>query len=167
MPHWFAEDGTIPELDQVISEEPRPGGDLNDALPELGFPETGSSRNESEPSEPDLAASRDGISVGVDRNDAPPQIDEPERKRAANISRKSSAEPEGAKSFAASRGPTAAPKRFVPIKVEPKTFFANERTFIQWFGAALLMVTLSMALLQVRACGAAPQRPPTKVLRLP
>ena len=31
-------------------------------------------------------------------------------------------------------------------KVEPKTYFANERTFIQWLGASILLVTLSIAL---------------------
>jgi len=34
-----------------------------------------------------------------------------------------------------------APK--VPARVEPKSYFANERTFIQWFSAALLLVTIS------------------------
>ena len=37
-------------------------------------------------------------------------------------------------------------KRMVPVKIEPKTFFANERTFIQWLGAAVLLVTLSVAM---------------------
>lgn len=30
-----------------------------------------------------------------------------------------------------------------PVKVEPKSFFANERTFIQWLSAALLLLTVS------------------------
>ena len=30
-----------------------------------------------------------------------------------------------------------------PVQVEPKTFFANERTFIQWISAALLLLTVS------------------------
>lgn len=30
-----------------------------------------------------------------------------------------------------------------PVVVEPKTFFANERTFIQWISAALLLLTVS------------------------
>ena len=32
------------------------------------------------------------------------------------------------------------------IKVEPKTFFANERTFIQWVSAAVLIFSLGVAL---------------------
>jgi uncharacterized membrane protein YidH (DUF202 family) len=43
-------------------------------------------------------------------------------------------------------GPPGAHKRMVPVKIEPKTFFANERTFIQWLGAAVLLVTLSVAM---------------------
>lgn len=31
-------------------------------------------------------------------------------------------------------------------KIEPKTFFANERTFIQWLSAALLLLSLSLAM---------------------
>lgn len=34
-----------------------------------------------------------------------------------------------------------------PVKIEPKTFFANERTFIQWLSASLLITTLSFALI--------------------
>ena len=34
-------------------------------------------------------------------------------------------------------------------KIEPKTFFANERTFIQWLSAAVLLVSLGLALLAV------------------
>jgi uncharacterized membrane protein YidH (DUF202 family) len=34
-----------------------------------------------------------------------------------------------------------------PARVEPKSFFANERTFIQWISAALLLVTISVLLL--------------------
>ena len=30
-----------------------------------------------------------------------------------------------------------------PVRVEPKSFFANERTFIQWISAALLLLTVS------------------------
>ena len=32
-------------------------------------------------------------------------------------------------------------------RIEPKTYFANERTFIQWLSSALLLVTLSLALI--------------------
>lgn len=34
----------------------------------------------------------------------------------------------------------------MPLKVEPKTFFANERTFIQWVSAAILILAMSTAL---------------------
>lgn len=40
--------------------------------------------------------------------------------------------------------------RLVPIKIEPKTFFANERTFIHWMTASVLLITLAMALLTVQ-----------------
>jgi hypothetical protein len=33
--------------------------------------------------------------------------------------------------------PTAIPQALVRTRVEPKTFFANERTFLQWCGASL------------------------------
>lgn len=32
------------------------------------------------------------------------------------------------------------------LRTEPKTFFANERTFIQWFNAAVIVVTLAISL---------------------
>lgn len=35
------------------------------------------------------------------------------------------------------------------VKVEPKTFFANERTFIQWLTAAILLLTLGSALIDL------------------
>lgn len=51
---------------------------------------------------------------------------------------------------------TVAPRTVA--KIEPKTFFANERTFIQWLSAATLLVTLSILLLgsdlnYARTCG--------------
>ena len=41
------------------------------------------------------------------------------------------------------------PPKYVPVKVEPKSFFANERTFIQWLSASLLMLTLGGALVNL------------------
>ena len=41
--------------------------------------------------------------------------------------------------------PRIAPKR--PARVEPKSYFANERTFIQWISASLLLVTVAVILL--------------------
>jgi uncharacterized membrane protein YidH (DUF202 family) len=38
----------------------------------------------------------------------------------------------------AKKEPTIAPRS--PARVEPKSFFANERTFIQWISAALLLM---------------------------
>jgi SPX domain protein involved in polyphosphate accumulation/uncharacterized membrane protein YidH (DUF202 family) len=35
------------------------------------------------------------------------------------------------------------------LKVEPKTFFANERTFLQWFNAGVLMFTVGLAALSL------------------
>eukprot|EP00977_Amphora_coffeiformis_P000354 scaffold98_cov172-Amphora_coffeaeformis.AAC.8 len=40
-----------------------------------------------------------------------------------------------------------APKK--AVRVEPKTYFANERTFVQWVSAALFLVTTSALLLEV------------------
>ena len=34
-----------------------------------------------------------------------------------------------------------------PVQGEPKTYFANERTFIQWISAALLLLTVSSIML--------------------
>lgn len=39
------------------------------------------------------------------------------------------------------------PTKQKKMKIEPKTFFANERTFIQWLGAALFLVTLASAMM--------------------
>lgn len=41
---------------------------------------------------------------------------------------------------------TAPAKRAVPIKVEPKTFFANERTMLQWLNMSTLILFTSLAL---------------------
>jgi uncharacterized membrane protein YidH (DUF202 family) len=42
-----------------------------------------------------------------------------------------------------------APSRVNRTRIEPKTYFANERTFIQWLSASLFLVTLAIALLEV------------------
>ena len=34
----------------------------------------------------------------------------------------------------------------VPLKVEPKTFFANERTFLTWFNSAVFVMSLGLAI---------------------
>ena len=49
-------------------------------------------------------------------------------------------------STSAASGLRIAPKQ--RVKVEPKTYFANERTFIQWISAALLLVTVALILLE-------------------
>jgi len=36
-----------------------------------------------------------------------------------------------------------------PIKIEPKTFFANERTFLQWFNAAIFIATAGLSLISI------------------
>eukprot|EP00937_MAST-01D_sp_MAST-1D-sp2_P003299 g3299.t1 len=36
-----------------------------------------------------------------------------------------------------------------PVRVEPKTYFANERTFIQWLSAAMLIMSIGMALIEM------------------
>jgi SPX domain protein involved in polyphosphate accumulation/uncharacterized membrane protein YidH (DUF202 family) len=46
-----------------------------------------------------------------------------------------------------SPSPSVASKR--PVRVEPKSYFANERTFIQWVSSALLLVTISVILLGI------------------
>lgn len=42
-----------------------------------------------------------------------------------------------------------AQKRFVPVKVEPKTFFANERTLLQWLSMSVLLLFAALALLSL------------------
>ena len=37
--------------------------------------------------------------------------------------------------------------RYVPVKVEPKTFFANERTLLQWLSMSVLLLFAALALL--------------------
>ena len=37
--------------------------------------------------------------------------------------------------------------RYVPVKVEPKTFFANERTLLQWLSMSALLLFAALALL--------------------
>ena len=38
-------------------------------------------------------------------------------------------------------------KVYQPIKIEPKTFFANERTFMNWLSHSVLLVTLSLGVM--------------------
>lgn len=39
--------------------------------------------------------------------------------------------------------------RFVPVKVEPKTFFANERTLLQWLSMSILLLFLALGLMAI------------------
>ena len=45
-------------------------------------------------------------------------------------------------------------RRMVPVKVEPKTFFANERTLLQWLSMSILLLFMSLALLSLDAAQA-------------
>jgi len=40
-----------------------------------------------------------------------------------------------------------------PMRIEPKTFFANERTFLQWFNASAFLASVGMALLGIGEWG--------------
>ena len=59
--------------------------------------------------------------------------------------------------------------RAVPMKVEPKTFFANERTFLHWLHMAVTIGSISAALLGFAATSdrcdphsqSVPPNPPT------
>jgi len=42
---------------------------------------------------------------------------------------------------------TSVVPRYVPVKVEPKTFFANERTLLQWLSMSVLLLFAALALL--------------------
>ena len=42
---------------------------------------------------------------------------------------------------------TSVALRYVPVKVEPKTFFANERTLLQWLSMSVLLLFAALALL--------------------
>ena len=35
------------------------------------------------------------------------------------------------------------------VRVEPKTFFANERTFIQWLSVGMLLMSVGIAIVEV------------------
>jgi len=48
---------------------------------------------------------------------------------------------------------------YVPVKVEPKTFFANERTLLQWLSMSVLLLFAALALLSGAAIGTAPIQP--------
>eukprot|EP01031_Cornospumella_fuschlensis_P026689 gene26689-32250_t len=42
--------------------------------------------------------------------------------------------------------PTAKPRK-VPVKIEPKVFFANERTFLAWLHMSITLASISIAIL--------------------
>lgn len=44
-------------------------------------------------------------------------------------------------------------QRHVPVKVEPKTFFANERTLLQWLSMSILLLFLALGLLAIESSG--------------
>eukprot|EP00276_Gloeochaete_wittrockiana_P002014 CAMPEP_0184671336 /NCGR_PEP_ID=MMETSP0308-20130426/85437_1 /TAXON_ID=38269 /ORGANISM="Gloeochaete witrockiana, Strain SAG 46.84" /LENGTH=985 /DNA_ID=CAMNT_0027118437 /DNA_START=121 /DNA_END=3075 /DNA_ORIENTATION=+ len=46
-----------------------------------------------------------------------------------------------------------------PIKIEPKTFFANERTFMNWLGFSVVLMTLGVALISLKHAGGASSSP--------
>eukprot|EP00741_Cyanophora_paradoxa_P003879 tig00000733_g3773.t1 len=41
----------------------------------------------------------------------------------------------------------------VPVKVEPKTFFANERTFMNWLAFSVVLMSLGVALISLKGSG--------------
>jgi len=52
-------------------------------------------------------------------------------------------------------GDTAADKRIcVPQKIDPKTFFANERTFLKWLSISVMIGLMSVTLLSFRSSDA-------------
>jgi uncharacterized membrane protein YidH (DUF202 family) len=48
----------------------------------------------------------------------------------------------------------SARRRYVPVKVEPKTFFANERTLLQWLSMSILLLFLGLGLLSIESSAA-------------
>ena len=59
---------------------------------------------------------------------------------------------EHAAAAGATGGPSARAAALVRTRVEPKTFFANERTFLSWLQISVLVMMIAFALLR---CGAA------------
>jgi uncharacterized membrane protein YidH (DUF202 family) len=59
---------------------------------------------------------------------------------------------------------TARRRRMVPIKVEPKTFFANERTLLQWLSMSILLLFMSLALLSLDTAPARASTPQFGIL---
>jgi len=49
------------------------------------------------------------------------------------------------------------PPRTVPMRIEPKTYFANERTFLAWLHTAVLIGTIGAGLVSVHMGNAAPR----------
>ena len=43
--------------------------------------------------------------------------------------------------------------RKIPIKVEPKVFFANERTFLSWMNMSVTLASISLAILSFGSSG--------------
>ena len=88
-----------------------------------------------------------------------------EKEQASTSETKTKAKP-GLWSFAALRSVVSKEKKQRPaassssnlavrsVKVEPKTFFANERTYLQWFSAATWIVSAAIVLLELSEQGA-------------
>eukprot|EP00727_Mastigamoeba_balamuthi_P014848 m51a1_g999 hypothetical protein (628) ;mRNA; f:559118-561238 len=70
------------------------------------------------------------------------------RESTRNGSTSSAARMEGGGGSGASRGPQGPEKRIaVPVRVEPKVFFANERTFLSWLHYSVFLGSSASALL--------------------
>lgn len=41
---------------------------------------------------------------------------------------------------------TSLPPLQIPVKVEPKVYFANERTFLSWMNMSVTLASISMAI---------------------
>ena len=52
--------------------------------------------------------------------------------------------------------------RTVPMRIEPKTFFANERTFLSWLHTAVLIGTIGAGLVSIHLGRARRRRPPSR-----
>jgi len=111
--------------------------------------------NEPEPSEMNLESGEVVIPAGADSNGLAVGRGAIVRRKKSHKVNQVAPEKMIAAEAAGSRQSVVAVKKtnLVRAKVEPKTFFANERTFIQWLSAALLLVTLSSAIMTINEEG--------------
>jgi len=155
LPHWFSVPGLLETL-QGKDEEDVDISKSSAASPRLAklpaTPKTAPVKNAVAPPQPAVAVVQDVAAIEVADAGAEPEAkkEKPARKwPTAMWGSATTTRP------AVNSAPKAGGKPTVmanaKVDVNPKTFFANERTFIQWLSSATLLLSIGIAMVEMNA----------------